>query len=218
MFRPGDPLPNPGSMRDGKRVVKYNNLFSKMNSRNLKLDLTLWDTSNVVIISGLFFECKASEIDVSKWDTSNVERMNQTFEGVELDKLDITNWDTSKVIDMEGMFKTAEIDDVDLSNFNMEKVKSIRVMFHDARIPIINLGKCNANNIWEMYWTFEGAGVRTIDISCIDLTTGTSTENFAKFRGTPSTVYVKNLDSKNIVDSFMHPMDRNRVVIGSLNP
>ncbi|XRB22660.1 EF-hand domain-containing protein [Pseudoscourfieldia marina] len=73
-------------------------------------DISMWDTSHVVNMHGVFRDHKTFNVDISKWDTSNVEIMSDMFNGAESFNQDISGWDTGKVdkvYGMAGMFNGA---------------------------------------------------------------------------------------------------------------
>ena len=65
------------------------------------------DTSKITDMSSLFYEFDfIDKIDISLWDTSNVTNMNYMFGGCARFSCDLSKWDVSKVKDMHGMFDT----------------------------------------------------------------------------------------------------------------
>lgn len=77
-----------------------NNMFY-LCSNLATLDLSNFDTSNVIDMSSMFYGCNnLTKLDVSNFDTSNVEDMNSMFcfcNISALTVLDLSKWDTSKV-------------------------------------------------------------------------------------------------------------------------
>ena len=64
------------------------------------------DTSNVTIMSKMFYFCESlTSLDLSGWDISKVVYMSKMFSGCNaLTSLDLSGWDTSKVDYMNNMF------------------------------------------------------------------------------------------------------------------
>ena len=75
--------------------------------------ISLWDTSNVTDMSGMFINAYNFNKNIRGWDTSNVTDMSCMFWGANEFNQDIGNWDTSKVTGMRGMFDNA-------NNFNQD--------------------------------------------------------------------------------------------------
>ena len=74
---------------------------------NLKeVDLSRFDTSNVINMSYMFYECMSlTTLDVSGFDTKNVTSMECMFYGCSsLTTLDVSGFDTKNVTDMELLF------------------------------------------------------------------------------------------------------------------
>lgn len=83
------------------------------------LDLTNFNTSNVVNMSYMFMNFNSKTINVSSFDTSNVRNMNNMFDGcISLRSLDVSGFNTSRVINFEYMFNDCyRLEKLDLSNF-----------------------------------------------------------------------------------------------------
>ena len=96
------------------------------------LDLSNFDTSNVVYISGMFSGTSSlTSLNLFNFDTSKVTRMNFMFDGMSsLTSLDLSNFDTSMVTDMESMFRgMSSINSLDISNFDTSMVTDMENMF-----------------------------------------------------------------------------------------
>lgn len=103
--------------------------------RNLDVDLSKFNTSNVTSMNSLFAQSTLSSIDVSGFDTSNVTDMNSMFEAscYYNKSLDLSNFDTSKVTDMAYMFiDCIHLERLDLSSFNTANVERMTSMFVDC--------------------------------------------------------------------------------------
>ncbi len=61
--------------------------------------ISLWNTSNVTSMHGMFNTARRFNEDIGNWDTSNVTNMSGMFFNANNFNGDIGNWDTSKVID-----------------------------------------------------------------------------------------------------------------------
>ena len=81
LWTPETPLPNPGAFCDGIPIVSMKGAFEDC-STILRLDLSLWDTSNVVTLDSMFSGCSALTIlDISGFDTSKVKSRKDMFSG-----------------------------------------------------------------------------------------------------------------------------------------
>ena len=89
-----------------------------------------FNTSKVKYFSDMFFETEyLMELDVSKWDTSSAISMSGMFVFMNAQVLDVSNFDTSNVTSMYRMFWWARrIKNLDLSNFDMSKVTNVTNM------------------------------------------------------------------------------------------
>ena len=74
--------------------------------------------------------CKDLNIDISGWDVSNVKNMNCMFWACENITFDISKWDVSKVTDMSSMFERCfRLFELDLNFFNTDNVQNMCNMF-----------------------------------------------------------------------------------------
>lgn len=97
-----------------------------------ELDLSNWDTSNVVNMKGMFAGCgELKKLNVRGWDTSNVTDMLFMFDGCEcLEELDLGCFDTANVRNMSSMFAgCSSLESLDLSSFDTKKVNYLSSMF-----------------------------------------------------------------------------------------
>ncbi len=106
-----------------------------MNASGLEsLDLSNWDTSNVIDMDYMFYSTLSlRSLNLSGWITSRVTTMEYMFlKTPSLTSLDVSSFDTSSVESMRDMFRATSIEALDLSNFNTSNVIDMRYMFLDA--------------------------------------------------------------------------------------
>ncbi len=110
--------------------------------------------------SGMFRDMSSLEsIDVSKFDTSNVVEMGNMFDGCKkLVSLNLSNFDTSKVVLMAEMFRNCtSLENLDLSSFNTSNVVSMVSMFKECENLIqLNISSFNTKNVHHMGAMFAG--------------------------------------------------------------
>ena len=103
-------------------------MFSGCDSLLNLVDVSKWNTDNIINMSYLFYGCKSLEYlpDISKWNTKNVTNMSSMFcLCTSLKTLpDLSKWNTNNVTNMSSMFCRCEslIALPDLSKWNTEKV------------------------------------------------------------------------------------------------
>ena len=153
---------------NGKYIVKYsfenyitniNYIFSKCEFL-VKVDLSNFNTSNVVNMSFMFSECnELKEIKgINKLITNNVINMSAMFKGCsKLEVLDLSTFNTSNVENMSIMFGTCNnLKYLNISNFNTFNVNDMSFMFNECKklkeIKGINkLNTCNVTNMSTMF-------------------------------------------------------------------
>ncbi|MFI3231684.1 MAG: BspA family leucine-rich repeat surface protein [bacterium] len=85
-----------------------------------------------VSLKDMFYKCRTlAELDLSNFDTSNVVDMKFMFYWcTSLLELDLSSFDTSNVTDMWGMFKwCSSLEELEITNFNTKNVTSMSGMF-----------------------------------------------------------------------------------------
>ena len=121
---------------------------------------------------GMFESCNELEyLDLSEWDTSNVISMKVLFQ--QCDKLKqiklVNKFSTNKVVSMAGMFqKCYELENLDLTNFNTANVTNIECMFHECKKlkKIKGISKFNTNKVISMERMFDYC----LELEYLDLT------------------------------------------------
>lgn len=116
--------------------LKYGFWFdslSKIDKFIEKIDLSEYDTSNIVDMSIMFSNCYY-DIDLSKFDTRNVTNMCCMFVcSPNLVELDLSSFDTSKVEYVHYMFAgCSSLVRLDLSNFDARSFQDYENMFIDC--------------------------------------------------------------------------------------
>jgi len=113
----------------------------------ISLDLSNFDTSSVIDMSGMFMWAnQLTTLDISSFDTSNVIYMDGMFFGAyRLTSLDVSNWDISNVTDMNSMFMWAcSLTNLDLSNWdagNLYGWTMDRMLYGTYSLRLLTLGK-----------------------------------------------------------------------------
>ena len=192
---------------DTKQVLSMNSMF--VNCTKLKsIDLTSFNTENVSDISYMFSSCEsATTINVSSFDTSNVKKMYSLFRNCKSVKtLDVSNFNTENIYDMSYMFavggycydedynyveKTSELENIIFGeDFNTSKVQTMAHMFEGASVKSLDLSGFDTQNVTEMGCMFEDCVyLETLDLSNFNV------EKVKDFRGTFSSCHrLKSID------------------------
>lgn len=141
------------------------------------LDLSQFNTHNIVTMSDMFAYYRGSELDVSMLDTGNVE----SFSGMlfccnKVKKLNLINFNTEKAVDMSCMlWNCSSLVELDLSSFSTELVQRMHHMFWNCRnLRTVDLSSFNTTNVKDMEGMFKDCG----KLYKLDLL-GFSTENLS---------------------------------------
>ena len=116
----------------------------------VNIDLSSFDTKNVIDMSEMFSGCSGLEnIDLSSFDTKNVTNMSNMFSGCsKLINVDLSSFDTRNVTNMSNMFSgCSKLINVDLSSFNIINAENLNEMFSCCKNMInIDLSSFDTKN------------------------------------------------------------------------
>ena len=96
------------------------------------LDVTHFNTENVVNMGSMFYGCSSlTSLDVTHFNTENVANMGSMFDGCSsLTSLDVTHLNTANVFAMYSMFSgCSSLTSLDVSHFNTKNVEYIMNIF-----------------------------------------------------------------------------------------
>ena len=143
---------------DTNNVIDMSKMF--IGCQNLTtLDLSNFNTSKVTTMKQMFDGCESlTTLDLSKFNTSKVTTMGQMFDGCEsLTTLDLSSFNTSNVTDMYGMFIWCwRLESLNLSNFDTSKVTKISLMFYYCEsLTTLDLSSFNTSEVTDMQYMFH---------------------------------------------------------------
>ena len=174
-----------GGFTVNETTTNLNDIFYYCPSLS-SLDVSDWNTSNVVDMSSMFEGCfSLTTLDVSNWDTSNVTTMAQMFsECSSLTSLDVSNWNTSSVTNMAHMFDTwsnwardgSSLTSLDVSNWDTSNVTTMRYMFGYNPLTYLDVSNWDVSNVTDMCGMFACIDVTTLDVSKWDTSSVTDME------------------------------------------
>ena len=119
-----------------------------------KIDISGWNTSNVVNMAYLFYKWEDFNCDLKGWDLSNVTNAESMFEGCKKFNCNISNWDTSNLKNMKSMFKNCENFNSDISKWNTSNVETLQTTFFNCKRFNSDLNDWNTSKVSNMYGTF----------------------------------------------------------------
>ena len=150
------------------------NMFNFINKNNIiEIDLSNFDTSNVIDMEYMFGNCKfLKSINLTNLDTSFVENMNMMFYScIRLESLDLSNFNTSSVKKMNNVFQGCnEITSIDVSHFDTSSVTTMGGMFSGCKkLTFLNLTNFITSSVTDMSNMFSACNSLTsLDLSMID--------------------------------------------------
>ena len=159
MFRNTHNLDNP---KLGHLVTSKATVMSEMFAAAIGLntiDVSGFDTSNVVSMNGLFNGDwrLTSIVGLESLDTSKVTNMSNMFGNCQnLEEINVSKFDTQCVTDMSSMFSNCKkVMLLDMSSWNTQKVKSMNSMFNGCNsINNLDISSFNTQNVTDMSHMF----------------------------------------------------------------
>ena len=166
-------------LKPGKYVIKILFNFNLKSCKNMfyncnyitNIDLSLFDSKNVVDMSYMFYGCENLEnINLANLETQNVIDMNNMFSFCyKLTNIDLSSFDTGHVENMSNMFSFCyNLINLNLTSFDTKNVININNIFYCCySITYIDISKFNTRNIIKMYNMFNSC----YNLSFIDIST-----------------------------------------------
>ena len=132
-------------------------LIGEALNRNLPVEITSWDTSNVTTMEGLFENLYNFNQNIGNWDTSRVKDMSQMFKNAYSFNYDINNWNVSSVDNMTAMFYNAHAFNKPLDKWDVSNVVYAQDMFNSAYSFNQDISKWSTSSIVIMNNMFYNA-------------------------------------------------------------
>ena len=131
-----------------------------------RIEFSNFDTSEIINMSYLFYECTSLEylelnyltsLNIDNFDTSSVTNMLGMFENSGMTSLNLSKFDTSKVISMWCMFsEDHSLIFLNLINFNTSSAEYMDCMFRNCYSLIsLNINSFNTSLVKNMYELFH---------------------------------------------------------------
>lgn len=146
-----------GNSEVNETTINTQSMFSECSALTT-LDVSNWDTSNVLDMNFMFVRCSSlTTLDVSDWDTSNVANMHAMFDGCSsLAIIDASNWNTENVTDMAWMFYDCpSLTTLNAVNWNIGNVTDMSHMFSGcstlSKLEMSNWKFRNDVNVYDMF-------------------------------------------------------------------
>ena len=185
------------------KVTNMKRMFYGSPFKNL--DLSKWDTRNVINMSSMFSSIRGlTSINISNFNTGNVTDMSSMFsENHNLISLDVTSFNTSNVTDMSYMFAGDEsLTNLNVSSFDTSNITNMSSMFYGNKsIVNLDLSSFNTSRVTNMVGMFADAkSLASLDLSNFD--TGNVTNMSGMFRGTEklTSLNLSSFDTRKVIN------------------
>ena len=160
---------------DVNKVESFEGMFRNCQNLNSLSDLGLWNVSDSCNNISLMFYNTGSilpdNLDLSGWDTENVVTTSYMFYGCRsLEYLDISGWNTSNLIDASGMFEYSTVTNesllknvIGIENLNISSLKNISRMFMLNRFLNVDISSWNTEGLENISYAFSGCYRQDLD-------------------------------------------------------
>jgi hypothetical protein len=150
-------------------------------------NISEWNTTGVTNVDGLFddfgYRYDIRLVELSQWDTSNIVSMSETFRRSRGNPKGVAAWDVGSVINFRDMFQESEID-ADLSGWNTTLAEDFSLIFAYAENLNSDLSKWSTGNVKQFERMFESALSFNTNLTAWDISSADSIFNM--FRGATS--------------------------------
>ena len=187
-----------------KQVTNMSYMFSGCSSLT-KLDLSSFDTSNVINMSHMIICSGLTNLNISSFDTRNVTDMSYMFSCKSLTTLNVSNFDTSNVTNMEHMFGNCSgLTNLDLSGFNTSNVTNMISMFYScSSLTNLDLNNFDTKNVTNMRYMFSTCTrLKNVDLSNLDTRNLTSMRNMFYSCSSLTSLDLSNFNTSNVIDMY----------------
>lgn len=187
---------------DTSKTQNMGNMFRDSSSLGT-LDLSSFNTSNVVDMRDMINGTNISSINVSSFDTSKVIYFQGMFNSYKGESLNIDNFDTSSARYLNHMFAfNTNLKTINLSNFDTSNVESMAAMFHENNnLQSVNLSSFNTSKVTDMSYMFMGCNsLSTLDLSNFDTHNVTNMSLMFRAVSNLETLDLSNFDTSNVTD------------------
>ena len=137
---------------NGKPIVSMSGTFA--NSKTTAIDLSSFDTSNVIAMDGMFYYAtNLEEVDLITFDVRNVENMASMFYNDNISEYDFSGFETNSLTNVSSMLgNNGNIVELDVSNWDTSKIESMGNFIGNTT----SLKKLNISN-WD-FTSFDVSG------------------------------------------------------------
>lgn len=104
-------------------------------------DISSWDVSNLVNMSGMFYGAMAFNAPIGTWDISSATNVTNMFKEAYAFNQDLSDWHTNQLFYFDGMFEDAESFNQDLSTWSVQSLTSAINFLDGSAMSPLNYSK-----------------------------------------------------------------------------
>lgn len=166
-------------------TISFANIFSNCSYLTNLIGYENWDVSHANSFENLFYFTDLVSLDLSNWNTSNVINMSNTFADCHLlTNIALSNWNTDNVTNMSGMFDDCQnLENLDVSKWHTNNVTNMAYIFRFCnKLKDINVSKWNTSKVTNFFDMFYDCNsLKSLDLSNFDTKSADPNHFFGPF-------------------------------------
>ena len=185
---------------DTKNVIDMSHMFDGCYNLN-NLNISSFDTRNVTNMVSMFAECRnLKNIDLSLLNFESVNEISNFIGGMEFSNFDFPNLKTKNITDMSGMFSGCNLNNINFSTLNTQNATNMKNMFSSCKFKNINFSNFNTKNVTNMQSMFQNSDIVNLDLPFFDTENVTDMSFMFSYCYNLETIYFHSLNTKNVVN------------------
>ncbi len=205
------------------KTINFNNNFNTSKVTNMQdmfynnslldnIDVSTFNTKNVIDMGGMFAMCGFISLDLSNFNTENLAnifveeyRRNRSIFSrcPSLTTIDLSSFNTTNVTNMRYMFYVcSSLTSLDLNSFNTTNVTNMSEMFSTcSSLTTLDLSGFNTSNVTNMNYMFSDcSSLTSLDLSSFNTSKVTNMSNMFSYCSSLTSLDLSNFNTSSVTN------------------
>ncbi|MCI5984178.1 MAG: BspA family leucine-rich repeat surface protein [Firmicutes bacterium] len=205
------------------KTINFNNNFNTSKVTNMQdmffynplldnIDVSTFNTKNVIDMGGMFAMCGFISLDLSNFNTENLAnifveeyRRNRSIFSrcPSLTTIDLSSFNTTNVTNMRYMFYVcSSLTSLDLNSFNTTNVTNMSEMFSTcSSLTTLDLSGFNTSNVTNMNYMFSDcSSLTSLDLSSFNTSKETNMSNMFSYCSSLTSLDLSNFNTSSVTN------------------
>ena len=205
------------------KTINFNNNFNTSKVTNMQdmfynnslldnIDVSTFNTKNVIDMGGMFARCGFISLDLSNFNTENLAnifveeyRRNRSIFSrcPSLTTIDLSSFNTTNVTNMRYMFYVcSSLTSLDLNSFNTTNVTNMSEMFSTcSSLTTLDLSGFNTSNVTNMNYMFSDcSSLTSLDLSSFNTSKVTNMSNMFSYCSSLTSLDLSNFNTSSVTN------------------